>query len=83
VTLKLHKIECRAVVGHYDERGELVNEEISELVQSIYQVEQFEEFWKQLRLEVEQRNAAELEQQQPEAPPPNRAARRSSSRRRK
>jgi len=60
--LKLHKIECRAVVGQYDERGELVNEESSMNVVSIYQPEQFEQFLTGLKLEIETRNA-ELEQE--------------------
>jgi len=73
--LKLHKVECRAIVGHYDENGELVNEETSGIAQPIYQPSQFVEFWQQLKTEVAQRNAEEA--------PPNRAQRRASTRGRK
>ena len=59
VTLRLHKLECRAIVGVYDEQGRLVNEETSAQTQSVYQLEQLASYWEALEREVEQRNERE------------------------
>jgi hypothetical protein len=58
MTLKLHRVECRAIVGHY-EGDKLVGEEASQALQAIFQPEQFADFWRELEAEVGQRNEAE------------------------
>ena len=54
--LKLHKVVCKTWLGHYDDDGNLVNEEVSQLEHSIYTPQQFVEFWAAVQAEVEQRN---------------------------
>ena len=56
MTLKLHRVECRAVVATYDDDGRLISEDVSQHVQGIWQLEQFVAYWEALELEVEQRN---------------------------
>lgn len=55
--LRLNKIECRPVVGHYDEDGNLVDEEIGRHIQPIFTETQFADYLKALRAELGQRNA--------------------------
>lgn len=55
--LRLNKIECRCVVGHYDDGGNLVDEEVSSHVQAVYTEAQLGDYWAGLEAAIDARNA--------------------------
>lgn len=69
-TLKFMGFMCRARIGHFDDNGELIDQETSSIEVPLITVAQFERAIVEVRGEIEQRNAEQTK--------PNRAQRRAA-----